>query len=107
MVHVNGEMVTYGDGALRLFFYATELFGDFDLRLQFRIFDAANHNSGVFVRFPRPSLDLSEDVKAAHRGGVIFRRGESCMETSHLRVRGTDRRQRPWRFEQGLLRYPA
>ena len=63
MVHVNGEMVSYGDGGIRLFFYATELFGDFTLRLQFRIFDAANHNSGVFVRFPRPSLDLSDALK--------------------------------------------
>jgi hypothetical protein len=63
MVHLNGEMVSYGDGGLRLFFYATELFGDFTLRLQFRIFDAANHNSGVFVRFPRPSLDLTDALK--------------------------------------------
>jgi choline dehydrogenase-like flavoprotein len=59
MAHLNGEMVSYGDGGLRLFFYATELFGDFTLRMQFRIFDAAKHNSGVFLRFPRPSLDLS------------------------------------------------
>jgi choline dehydrogenase-like flavoprotein len=59
MVHINGEMVSYGGDGLRLFFYATELFGDFTLRMQFRIFDAANHNSGVFLRFPRPSLDLS------------------------------------------------
>ena len=28
------------------------------MRLQFRIFDPAKHNSGVFVRFPRPTLDL-------------------------------------------------
>lgn len=59
MQHINGEMVSYGNGGLRLFYFATELFGDYSLRLQFRIFDAANHNSGVFVRFPRPSLDLS------------------------------------------------
>lgn len=63
MVHLNGEMVSYGDGGLRLFLYATELFGDYTLRLQFRIFDAANHNSGVFVRFPRPTLDLSDALK--------------------------------------------
>lgn len=63
MLHLNGEMVSYGDGALRLFFYATELFADFTLRLQFRIVDVANHNSGVFVRFPRPSLDLSDTLK--------------------------------------------
>jgi hypothetical protein len=64
MLHINGEMVSYGAGGLRLFYYATEKFGDFTLRLQFRIFDAANHNSGVFVRFPRPTLDLTQALKA-------------------------------------------
>jgi hypothetical protein len=59
MLHVNGEMVSYGDGGLRLFYYAPETFGDFTLRLQFQIFDPAKHNSGVFVRFPRPTLDLA------------------------------------------------
>jgi choline dehydrogenase-like flavoprotein len=59
MAHLDGEMVSFGASGLRLFFYATELFGDFTLRMQFRIVDAANHNSGVFLRFPRPSLDLS------------------------------------------------
>jgi len=60
MAHLNGEMVSYGnDGALRLFYYATEQFGDFTLRLQFRIFDPVAHNSGVFVRFPRPTLGLA------------------------------------------------
>jgi len=63
MAHINGEMVSYGAGALRLFFYATELFADFTLRAQFRIFDVANHNSGVFLRFPRPTLDLSDPLK--------------------------------------------
>lgn len=61
MVHLNGEMASYGDGGLRLFYYATEMFSDFTLRLQFRIFDPAKHNSGVFVRFPRPTLDLATD----------------------------------------------
>ena len=59
MVHLNGEMVSYGDAGLRLFYYATETFADFTLRLQFKIFDPAKHNSGVFIRFPRPTLDLS------------------------------------------------
>lgn len=62
MLHLNGEMVSYGDGDLRLFYYATETFGDFTLRLQFKIFDAAKHNSGVFIRFPRPTLDLATAV---------------------------------------------
>lgn len=61
MLHANGEMVSYGANGLRLFYYATELFADFTLRLQFRIFDATAHNSGVFVRFPRPSLDFATE----------------------------------------------
>lgn len=75
MLHINGEMVSYGEGALRLFYYATELFGDFALRLQFRIFDAANHNSGVFVRFPRPSLDLSDALKPRTENEPFFDMG--------------------------------
>ena len=59
MAHLNGEMVSYGDGGLRLFYYATETFSDFTLRLQFRMFDPAKHNSGVFLRFPRPTLNLA------------------------------------------------
>jgi Domain of Unknown Function (DUF1080)/GMC oxidoreductase len=59
IAHLNGEMVSYGDGGLRLFYYATETFSDFTLRLQFRMFDPAKHNSGVFLRFPRPTLDLA------------------------------------------------
>src|SRR5215471_10739332 len=64
MLHVNGEMVSYGDGGLRLFYYATETFGDFTLRLQFKIFDPARQNSGVFIRFPRPTLDLPPTLQA-------------------------------------------
>jgi hypothetical protein len=63
MVHLNGEMVSYGDGGLRLFYYATEQFSDFTLRLQFRIVDQAAHNSGVFLRFPRPTFDLPADLQ--------------------------------------------
>ena len=63
MLHVDGEMLSYGDGGLRLFYYATETFADFTLRLQFKIFDTAKHNSGVFLRFPRPTFDLPPPLK--------------------------------------------
>ncbi len=72
MLHVDGEMVSHGDGGLRLFFYATKLFSDFILRLQFRILDAANHNSGVFVRFPPPSLDLDDGLKTRIERETLF-----------------------------------
>ncbi len=81
MLHVNGEMVSYGDGGLRLFFYATELFGNFILRLQFRIFDATNHNSGVFVRFPRPSLDLSDALKPRTANEPFFDTGNPAWKS--------------------------
>lgn len=64
MLHVNGEMISYGEGGLRLFYYAKESFGDFTLRMQFRILDAARHNSGVFIRFPRPTLDFTPELRA-------------------------------------------
>jgi choline dehydrogenase-like flavoprotein len=63
MLHADGEMLSYGEGGLRLFYYAAETFADFTLRLQFKIFDAARHNSGVFVRFARPTFDLSAALK--------------------------------------------
>ena len=61
MLHTNGEMVSYGGGGLRLFYYAVEKFSDFTLRLQFRIVDVNAHNSGVFLRFPGPALDFATD----------------------------------------------
>lgn len=63
MRHASGEMVSYGDGGLRLFYYANETFSDFTLRLQFKVLDAAKHNSGVFVRFPDPTVDLPPPLK--------------------------------------------
>lgn len=61
MLHTNGDMVSYGSGGLRLFCYAVEKFSDFTLRLQFRIVDVNAHNSGVFIRFPSPTLDFATD----------------------------------------------
>ena len=63
MRHANGDMLSYGEGDLRLFYYATETFADFTLRLQFKVLDAAKHNSGVFVRFADPILDLPSPLK--------------------------------------------
>ena len=62
--HLNGELVSYGGSGLVLLYYAKETFTDFTLKLQFRIFDRANHNSGVFVRFPAPRTDLSAVLAA-------------------------------------------
>jgi Domain of Unknown Function (DUF1080)/GMC oxidoreductase len=72
MLHCNAEMVSYGDAGLRLFYYATESFSDFTLRLQFRIFDPAKHNSGVFIRFPRPTLALSATLNARAANEAAF-----------------------------------
>jgi hypothetical protein len=62
MLHIGGEMVSYGDIGLQLFYYATKAFGNFTLRAQFRIFDQTKHNSGIFLRFPRPTLEMATTV---------------------------------------------
>jgi hypothetical protein len=80
MLHVNGEMVSYGDGGLRLFYYATEQFTDFTLRLQFRMFDPAAHNSGVFVRFPRPTLNLTNALQPRVAGEPAFDPGNPAWK---------------------------
>ncbi|HSV16755.1 MAG TPA: family 16 glycoside hydrolase, partial [Tepidisphaeraceae bacterium] len=49
-----GELVSYGAADFSLLYYAQQAFADFHLRLQFRVFDANNANSGVFVRFRNP-----------------------------------------------------
>ena len=53
-----------------LLFYPLKTFTDFTLRLQFRIFDLAAHNSGVFIRFDHPRHDLSAALaqRAANEG---------------------------------------
>ena len=80
LLHLNGEMVSYGDGALRLVFYAGEQFTDFTLRLQFRIVDAAAHNSGVFVRFPPPALDLAAGLQARMMADPTCDRGNAAWK---------------------------
>jgi len=92
MLHVNGEMVSYGDGGLRLFYYATELFGDFTLRLQFRIFDATKHNSGVFLRFPRRRS--TSPAPSCHDEQLWNLRSTraTLVEAGHQRFRSASRR---------------
>jgi len=56
--------VTYGGKDFGLLYYARNPFADFTLKLQFRIFDTQNHNSGVFVRFRDPLLDPTPQILA-------------------------------------------
>jgi hypothetical protein len=51
---LNGELASYGSADFSMLYYAVEAFADFHLRLQFRVFDPANCNSGVFIRFRKP-----------------------------------------------------
>ena len=55
---VDGQILTTSMDGLGLLWYASQPFGDFTLKLQFRILDATNHNSGVFLRFRDPRRDL-------------------------------------------------
>jgi choline dehydrogenase-like flavoprotein len=55
---LRGELVSYGGGDFSLLYYAVQAFEDFQLRLQFKIFDPNNCNSGVFLRFRNPLARL-------------------------------------------------
>ncbi|MEO8129564.1 MAG: family 16 glycoside hydrolase, partial [Bryobacteraceae bacterium] len=55
---LNGELASFGSADFSLLYYAPQAFADFHLRLQFRVFDPANCNSGVFVRFLDPMQKL-------------------------------------------------
>lgn len=55
---IDGQIVTYGGRDFGLLYYAARAFADFTLRVQFRVFDAQRHNSGIFVRFRDPLRDL-------------------------------------------------
>ena len=59
---VDGQIFTTSLDGLGLLWYAPQPFSDFTLKLQFRIFDADNHNSGVFTRFRDPRRDLPEPL---------------------------------------------
>jgi len=55
---VDGSLVAQPGSDIGLLFYALKPFGDFTLRLQFRLVDPNNDNSGVFVRFRNPRMPL-------------------------------------------------
>ncbi len=62
-VLANGELVAYGTRDFAILWYAREAFDDFVLRLQFRVFDAGRHNSGVFVRFRNPLFPVAAAIR--------------------------------------------
>ncbi len=60
---IAGELVSYGGSDFSLLYYAPQAFEDFHLRLQFKVFNAANANSGVFVRFRNPLAKLPDVLR--------------------------------------------
>ncbi len=57
---LNGELASYGSADFSMLYYALLTFDDFHLRLEFRVFDPANCNSGVFIRFRDPLSRLPD-----------------------------------------------
>ena len=51
---IRGELVSYGSSDFAMLYYAPQAFDNFHLRLQFKVFDPNNCNSGVFIRFRNP-----------------------------------------------------
>ena len=70
---LNGELASYGSSDFSLLYYAPKAFDDFHLRLQFRVFDPANCNSGVFIRVLDPSQKLPDGLRtrASNEGAPI------------------------------------
>lgn len=56
---IDGAIVTYPGGDLGLLFFAPTTFGDFVLRLQFRL-EALSDNAGIFVRSRDPRLPVPD-----------------------------------------------
>lgn len=61
---IDGSIVAYPEGDLGLLFFAPRVFGDFVLRLQFRL-DTLDDNSGVFVRSRDPRLPVPDRTNPA------------------------------------------
>jgi len=59
---LDGELVSYGGSDFALLYYTERAFADFHLRLQFRVFDANNANSGVFIRFRDPLAPMPTEI---------------------------------------------
>ena len=59
---INGEIVTYGTKDFGLLYYAAQPFNNFTLKVQVRVFSSINRNSGIFVRFRDPLLDLPQNI---------------------------------------------
>jgi len=70
---LNGELASFGSADFSMLYYAPQAFTNFHLRLQFRVFDAANCNSGVFVRFldPAQRLPLALRQRADAEGAPV------------------------------------
>jgi hypothetical protein len=52
MLHLNGEMVSYGTGGLRLFYYATEQFGEVQIDDNARPSGLRKHRTGAIYNIP-------------------------------------------------------
>jgi len=59
---IDGEIVTYGTKDFGLLYYAAQPFNNFTLKAQVRVFNTANRNSGIFIRFRDPLLDLPQAI---------------------------------------------
>jgi len=62
----HGEIVADPGNDLGLFYYSLKPFGDFILRLEFKL-SRVDNNSGVFIRFRDPQLPVPDRAGVPHR----------------------------------------
>lgn len=59
---IDGEIVTYGTKDFGLLYYAAQPFNNFTLKAQVRVFNTVSRNSGIFIRFRDPLVDLPQAI---------------------------------------------
>ena len=82
-------MVTQPGPEIGLLFYGDQSFGDFVLRLQFRL-DGLDDNSGVFVRSRDPRLPVADPAEVANPALIAVRTGFEAQIDDRARTDGAD-----------------
>jgi len=92
LVQAEGVMVAHPGNDIGLLFYGAQAFGDFVLRLQFRL-EARDDNSGVFVRFRDPRLpapDLNDPRTQTNPAWIAVDSGYELQIDDTARPDGAD-----------------
>jgi hypothetical protein len=80
--YIDGQILTIGAGDHAIFWFTTEAFSDFILKLQFRVF-TTTANSGVFLRMRHPRRPLPEPIKSRSQSDLQTYGGNLAWTAVH------------------------